>query len=71
MPREHKSRREVLRAIESLPSLADLAAEHDDCFQHELDLEVIVYGRNYNGRKIGPYVRLLTYERGETIVREG
>jgi Fe-S-cluster-containing dehydrogenase component/CRP-like cAMP-binding protein len=32
---------------------------------------VIVYGRNYNGKKVGPYVRLLTYEPGEEIVREG
>ncbi len=71
MPREHESRREILQAIQSLPSVADLAAVRDGRFQHELDLEVVVYGRNYNGRKIGPYVRLLTYEPGETIVREG
>ena len=71
MPREHESRREILQAIQSLPSVADLAAVRDGRFQHELDLEVVVYGRNYNGRKIGPYVRLLTYEPWETIVREG
>ena len=64
MPQEHRSRRDVLRAIQSLPSLAELAAVHDDRYLHELDLEVIVYGRNYNGRKIGPYVRLVTYEPG-------
>jgi len=51
--------------------MAALAARDGDRFRHELDLEVIVYGRNYNGRKIGPYVRLLTYEPGETITREG
>jgi Fe-S-cluster-containing dehydrogenase component/CRP-like cAMP-binding protein len=71
MPREHLSRREVLHAIQWLPSLSELAAVEDGRFQHELDLEVIVYGRNYNGRKIGPYVRLFTYDPGETIIREG
>lgn len=71
MPREQQSRREVLAAINALPSLADLTATHDGHFDHELDLEVIVYGRNYNGKKVGPYVRLLTYDPDEIIIREG
>jgi Fe-S-cluster-containing dehydrogenase component/CRP-like cAMP-binding protein len=71
MPREHKSRREVIDAIKSLPSMADLLSKHEGHFEYELDLEVIVYGRNYNGKKVGPYVKLLTYEPGETIIGEG
>jgi Fe-S-cluster-containing dehydrogenase component len=71
MPKEHKSRREVLDAIKSLPSLASLLATHDGHFDYELDLEVTVYGRNYRGKNVGPYVRLLTYESGETVVAEG
>jgi Fe-S-cluster-containing dehydrogenase component/CRP-like cAMP-binding protein len=71
MPREHKSRREVVNAIKSIPSLADLLATHDGHFDYELDLEVIVYGRNYGGKKVGPYVRLLTFDPGETIIKEG
>ena len=51
--------------------IADLTAKHDGHYEYELDLEVIVYGRNYNGKKVGPYVRLLTYQPGEEIVREG
>ncbi|HEV8484588.1 MAG TPA: cyclic nucleotide-binding domain-containing protein [Blastocatellia bacterium] len=71
MPREHKSRREVIDAIRDLPSTSELLSKHDGHFDHELDLEVTVYGRNYGGKKVGPYVRLLTFEPGETIVTEG
>ncbi|HJZ69988.1 MAG TPA: cyclic nucleotide-binding domain-containing protein [Blastocatellia bacterium] len=71
MPREHKSRREVLNAIRELPSLKDLLSQHDGHFDHELDLEVTVYGRNYGGKKVGPYVRLLTYDPGEPVMTEG
>ena len=71
MPREHTSRREVLNAIQALPSIRDLLAIHDGHYEHELDLEVSVYGRNYNGKKVGPYVRLLTYEPGESIINAG
>src|SRR5215208_3173084 len=71
MPREHKSRREVMEAIKTLPSIADLLSKHDGHFDHEIDLEVTVYGRNYNGKKVGPYVRLLTYDPGEEIIKRG
>ena len=71
MPREHKSRREVLNAIRDLPSLKDLLSQHDGHFDHEVDLEVTVYGRNYGGKKVGPYVRLLTYDPGEAIMTAG
>jgi Fe-S-cluster-containing dehydrogenase component/CRP-like cAMP-binding protein len=71
MPHEHKSRRDVVNAIRSIPSLSELLATHDGHFDYELDLEVIVYGRNYGGKKVGPYVRLLNYEPGETIITEG
>lgn len=71
MPREHKSRREVLDAIKTLPSMSDLLSAHDGHFDYELDLEVVVYGRNYNGKKVGPYVRLLSYDPGETVISEG
>ncbi|HEY6334191.1 MAG TPA: cyclic nucleotide-binding domain-containing protein, partial [Blastocatellia bacterium] len=68
---EHKSRREVLAAIKSVPSTAELLSTHEGHFDHELDLEVAVYGRNYNGKKVGPYVSLLTYDPGEAIIKEG
>jgi Fe-S-cluster-containing dehydrogenase component/CRP-like cAMP-binding protein len=71
MPHEHKSRREVLDAINSIPSMKDLLSVHDGHYDHELDLEVTVYGRNYGGKKVGPYVRLLTYDPSEAVINEG
>jgi Fe-S-cluster-containing dehydrogenase component/CRP-like cAMP-binding protein len=71
MATEHTSRREILNAIQSLPSIQDLLAVQEGHYEHELDLEVSVYGRNYNGKKVGPYIRLLTYAPGEPIVNAG
>src|SRR5260370_32965320 len=69
MPKEQKSRRDVINAIKTIPSFAALISAHDGHFDFELDLEVTVYGRNYNGKKVGPYVRLLTYEPGEAGIK--
>lgn len=77
MPHEHQSRREILDALQSVPALAELVTVQPatdgqaDGYVYELDLEVTVYGRVYNGKRVGPYVRLLTYEPGETIICEG
>src|SRR5215472_17884352 len=71
MPKEQKSRRDVINAIKSIPSISALISAHEGHFDYEVDLEVIVYGRNYNGKKVGPYVRLLTYSPGEEIIHEG
>lgn len=71
MPKEIQSRREVLLAIESVPTLADLLETHDGHYQYELDLEVCVYGRDYHGKQVGPYIKLLQCEPGETIIRQG
>jgi Fe-S-cluster-containing dehydrogenase component/CRP-like cAMP-binding protein len=71
MPQEVKVHQEVLAAIDAIGAISDLTAKHDGQYQYELDLEVIVYGRNYGGKKVGPYVRLLSYSPGEVIVKEG
>jgi Fe-S-cluster-containing dehydrogenase component/CRP-like cAMP-binding protein len=71
MPQENTKRREVLAAIESVGAIADLTAKKEGHYEYEIDLEVIIYGRNYSGKQVGPYVRLLTFAPGEEIVREG
>src|SRR5262245_27664294 len=71
MPQETTKHTEVLEALKSIEAIADLAATHEGRYDYEVDLEVVVYGRNYNGKKVGPYVRLLTYAPGEEIIREG
>ena len=67
---EKSSRREILEAIKGHPALADLLEQDHGHYRHELDLEVCVYGRNYGGKKVGPYFRLLRYEPDEIIIRE-
>lgn len=71
MPQEITKHRDVLAAIESIGAIAELTAQHEGHYDYELDLEVIVYGRNYNGKRVGPYVRLWTYAPGEVVVKEG
>ena len=71
MPQEQTSRRAVINAIQNSPGLDALLSKDEGHYLYELDLEVVVYGRNYNGKNVGPYVRLLTYAPGETVVREG
>ncbi|HEX3560983.1 MAG TPA: cyclic nucleotide-binding domain-containing protein [Pyrinomonadaceae bacterium] len=71
MPKEIKKHKTVLEAIRRVDIISELLEKHDGHFEHELDLEVIAYGRNYNGKKVGPYVHLLEYDAGEEVIREG
>jgi len=61
----------VIEAIRNSGIISELVEEHEGHFDHELDLELIVYGRNYTGKKVGPYARLLVYGPGEEIIHEG
>src|SRR2546421_214759 len=71
MPQEITKHKTILDAIENLDVLSELVEKHDGHFKFELDLEVTAYGRNYNGKKVGPYLRLLEYKPGEEIIRQG
>jgi Fe-S-cluster-containing dehydrogenase component/CRP-like cAMP-binding protein len=71
MPQETTKHKAVLEALKRIEALADLVVASEGQYAYEIDLEVIVYGRNYNGKKVGPYVRLLTYSPGEEITHEG
>jgi Fe-S-cluster-containing dehydrogenase component/CRP-like cAMP-binding protein len=70
MPREITDRDRVVEAVKNLALTAELFEEQNG--KPKNDLEVIVYGRDYgNGKQVGPYVRLLTYDAGEEIMRQG
>jgi len=71
MPREITHHGAVLEAIQNSGIISELVEKHEDHFEYELDLEVIAYGRNYAGKKVGPYARLLVYGAGEEIIHEG
>src|SRR5713226_1509652 len=71
MPEQITSHTRILDAIRSVNLIDQLVEKQNGHFTYELDLEVIAYGRNYTGKKVGPYVRLVVYEAGEEIIREG
>src|SRR5678816_349676 len=72
MPREITDRGRVVEAIQNLALTAELFEEQNGKQKYATDLEVIVQGRDYgNGKRVGPYVRLLAYDSGEEIMREG
>jgi len=72
MPRAITDQETILAAISKLEIIAELLEEKDGKKKYATDLEVIVRGRDYgNGKKVGPYVRLLIYPPGEAIMRQG
>ncbi len=71
MPTEIKKHQTILEAIGRVDIISELLERHEGHFEHELDLEVIAYGRNYNGKKVGPYVHLYEYGAGERVINEG
>jgi Fe-S-cluster-containing dehydrogenase component/CRP-like cAMP-binding protein len=72
MPREIADRDLLVNAVRKLSLTAELFEEVKGKPKYAGDQEVILHGRDYdNGKKVGPYVRLLAYEGGEQIMREG
>lgn len=71
MPKEITRHQEIIDAISAIGALKALTRQQEGRYEYELDLEVVVYGRNYHGKRVGPYVRLLDYDSGEEIVRAG
>ena len=72
MPREITDRDRVVEAVKNLALTAELFEEQNGKPKYAGDLEVIVHGRDYgNGKRVGPYVRLLAYDSDEEIMRQG
>jgi Fe-S-cluster-containing dehydrogenase component/CRP-like cAMP-binding protein len=72
MPREITDRDAILASLKNLELTSELFIELNGKLKNAADLEVIVDGRDYgNGKRVGPYVRLLAYGSGEPIMRQG
>ena len=72
MPREITDKESILSALKSLDLTSELFIEVNGKLKNANDLEVIVEGKvNATGKRVGPYVRLLTYDSGEAIMRQG
>jgi len=72
MPREVTDKEAILSALKSLDLTSELFIEVNGKLKSQNDLDVIVDGKvNATGKRVGPYVRLLTYESEEVIMRQG
>src|SRR6185503_9932852 len=72
MPRETPNQDALIEAVKNLPLTAELFDEQNGKPKYASDLDVIVRGRDYdNGKRVGPYMHLLTYDAGEVIMRQG
>ena len=71
MPREITHHDAVIEAIRNSSIISELVEKHEDHFEYELDLELVVYGRDYAGKRVGPYAHLFIYDPGEEIIHEG
>jgi Fe-S-cluster-containing dehydrogenase component/CRP-like cAMP-binding protein len=72
MPREITDRERVVEAVRKLEITAELFEEQNGKPKYAGDLEVIVHGRDYGqGKQVGPYVRLLTYDARERVMSQG
>ena len=72
MPQVITNQDTLIEAVKQLDLTSELFEEQNGKPKYDKDLEVIVKGRDYaNGKKVGPYVRLINYEAGEEIMRQG
>jgi Fe-S-cluster-containing dehydrogenase component/CRP-like cAMP-binding protein len=72
MPQVITNQERILAAVKQLDLTSELFEEQNGKLKYDKDLEVIVKGRDYaNGKKVGPYVRLINFESGEEIMRQG
>src|SRR2546425_6309444 len=72
MPKVITSQGALEKVVKELDLTAELFEEQAGKLKYGPDLEVIIRGRVMdNGKKVGPYARLLSYEPGEEIVRQG
>ncbi len=61
----------LVEAVKKLELTSELFDEQNGKPKYASDLEVFVRGRDYgNGKRVGPYMRLLTYQAGEEIMRQ-
>src|SRR6185295_17123619 len=73
MPREITDKEAITSALKSLELTSELFIEVNGKLKNANDLEVIVEGKvnATTGKRVGPYARLLTYDSGEVIMRQG
>ncbi|CAN5324460.1 hypothetical protein BH10ACI3_BH10ACI3_02550 [soil metagenome] len=70
MPREIEKHEQIIQAFRNVDIVSELVEQLPNGeFRNELDMDIILFGRSYRGKKVGPYTRLLEYMPGEVIVQ--
>jgi len=71
MPRVIENQEQVIEAFQNVDIISELVEKLPNGeFRNELDMDIILFGRSYRGKQVGPYTRLLEYSPGETIIKE-
>src|SRR5438045_5511044 len=71
MPRVIENHERIIDAFRSVEVVSEIVSQLPNGeFRNELDMDIILFGRSYRGKQVGPYTRLLEFAPGETIVQE-
>jgi Fe-S-cluster-containing dehydrogenase component/CRP-like cAMP-binding protein len=71
MPREIEKHDQIIEAFRKVDIVSELVEQLPNGeFRNELDMDIILFGRSYRGKQVGPYTRLLEFAPGEVIVKE-
>ena len=71
MPRQIEKHDQIIQAFQNVDIVSELVEKLPNGeFRNELDMDIILFGRSYRGKQVGPYTRLLEYSPGEIIVKE-
>jgi Fe-S-cluster-containing dehydrogenase component/CRP-like cAMP-binding protein len=66
MPKANTNPEAILAAIKEIDILSELLED-----RNKNNLKIILEGKEADGKRIGPYARLLTYAPGEVLMNEG
>src|SRR6478735_6992068 len=71
MPRVIENHEQIIEAFRNVDIVSELVQQLPNGeFKNELDMDIILFGRSYRGKQVGPYTRLLEFQPGEIIVKE-
>lgn len=71
MPREIENHEQVINAFRNIEIVSELVEQLPNGeFRNELDIDIILFGRGYGNKKVGPYARLLEFGPNEIIIYE-
>jgi Fe-S-cluster-containing dehydrogenase component/CRP-like cAMP-binding protein len=71
MPRVIENHEQIVEAFQSVEMVSELVEKLPNGeFRNELDMDIILFGRSYRGKQVGPYTRLLEFLPGEKIIEQ-